>query len=185
MGAGSGCVRSGCCPTALPRGRCPSMGPGPCSGAGTARSSCLSSSLPAGARCAGRSSCAVSMAAGASDTGAGDAHAGDARAGDARAGDARAGDARASAFAVIRRVFEHGAYTDRAFHTEAAALAPRERSFAMQLAYGTVQRRATLDYVAGRLVRRPLARLEPPVLAGLRLGLFQLLYLGGVAPHAA
>src|SRR5205085_12318006 len=130
--------------------------------------------LPAGARCAGRSSCAVSMAAGASDTGAGDA-----RAGDARAGDARAGDARASAFAVIRRVFEHGAYTDRAFHTEAAALAPRERSFAMQLAYGTVQRRATLDYVAGRLVRRPLARLEPPVLAGLRLGLFQLLYLGG------
>jgi 16S rRNA (cytosine967-C5)-methyltransferase len=55
----------------------------------------------------------------------------------------------------------------------------------MQLAYGTVQRRATLDYAAARLVSRPLERLEPAVLAALRLGLFQLLYLDGVAEHAA
>ena len=36
-----------------------------------------------------------------------------------------------------------------------------------------------------RLSSRPLERLDPPVLAALRLGLFQLLYLGGVADHAA
>ena len=93
--------------------------------------------------------------------------------------------ARACAFAVLRRVFEHGAYADRAFTAEAAALEPRERAFAMQLAYGTVQRRATLDYVAGQLTRRPSSDLEAPVLAALRLGIFQLLLLDGVADHAA
>ena len=57
--------------------------------------------------------------------------------------------ARRCAFAVVRRVFEDGAYADRVFRTEAerARLAGRERSFAMQLAYGTIQRRATLDHL--------------------------------------
>jgi 16S rRNA (cytosine967-C5)-methyltransferase len=101
---------------------------------------------------------------------------------------ARAGavsPARVCAFAVIRRVFEHGAYADRAFTAEAVDLAPRDRALAMALAYGTVQRRATLDHVAARLSRRPITELDPPVLAALRLGLFQLLCLDGVAEHAA
>ena len=93
--------------------------------------------------------------------------------------------ARACAFAVVRRVFEQGAYADRAFTAEAAALPARERGLAMALAYGTVQRRATLDHVALRLCNRPLSQLDPPVMAALRLGLFQLLFLDGVADHAA
>ncbi len=97
----------------------------------------------------------------------------------------RVSPARACAFAVVRRVFEHGAYADRAFTAEAAELGPRERAFAMQLSYGTVQRRATLDHVASKLTRKPLTQLDPPVLAALRLGLYQLLLLGGVADHAA
>jgi 16S rRNA (cytosine967-C5)-methyltransferase len=101
------------------------------------------------------------------------------------AGGRRPGDARACALAVVRRVFEQGAYADRAFHAEAAALSPRDRAFAMRLAYGTVQRRATLDYVAQRLVRRPLSKLEAPVLAALRLGLFELLHSRGTPGHAA
>jgi 16S rRNA (cytosine967-C5)-methyltransferase len=55
----------------------------------------------------------------------------------------------------------------------------------MQLVYGTVQRRATLDYVIAQLSRRPLSDLEPAVLAALRLGTFQLLLLAGVPDHAA
>jgi 16S rRNA (cytosine967-C5)-methyltransferase len=98
---------------------------------------------------------------------------------------ARALSARGCALTVVRRVFEEGAFADRALHSEAAELDPRERGFAMQLAYGTVQRRATLDYAAERLLSRPLNALEPAILAVLRLGLFQLLYLGGVADHAA
>jgi 16S rRNA (cytosine967-C5)-methyltransferase len=93
--------------------------------------------------------------------------------------------ARACAYAVVRRVFEHDAYADRAFHAEAAELAGRDRAFAMALAYGTVQRRATLDHVAARLSGRPPAKLDPPVLAALRLGLMQLLFMDGVADHAA
>lgn len=93
--------------------------------------------------------------------------------------------ARICAFAVVRRVFEQDAYADRALTAEAAALEPRERALAMALAYGTVQRRATLDYVAESLMDRSVRRLEAPVLAALRLGLLQLLFLDGVAEHAA
>jgi len=97
----------------------------------------------------------------------------------------RVSPARACALRVVRRVFEDGAYADRAFTAEAAGLEPRDRALAMTLAYGTVQRRATLDHVAARLTDRRLERLDPPVLAVLRLGLYELLYLGGAAEHAA
>jgi 16S rRNA (cytosine967-C5)-methyltransferase len=93
--------------------------------------------------------------------------------------------ARACAFAVVRRVFEQQAYADRALHAEARDLDSRERAFAMALAYGTVQRVATLDHVLTRLSDRPPERLDAPVLAALRLGLLQLLFLDGVADHAA
>ena len=93
--------------------------------------------------------------------------------------------ARRCAYAVLRRVFEGGAYADRALVSEAAGLGPRERALAMQIAYGAVQRRATLDHLALGLVRGPLATLEPAVLAAIRIGLFQLLYLKGVPDHAA
>lgn len=93
--------------------------------------------------------------------------------------------ARACAYRVVRRVFEQDAYADRAFHAEARGLDGRERAFAMALAYGAVQRRGTLDHVAGRLAARPLERLDAPVLAVLRLGLMQLLFMEGVPAHAA
>jgi 16S rRNA (cytosine967-C5)-methyltransferase len=93
--------------------------------------------------------------------------------------------ARACALRVVRRVFEQGAYADRAFAGEAAELGQRDRALAMALSYGTVQRRATLDHIAAQLLDRRLDRLEAPVLAALRLGLFELLFLGGSADHAA
>ncbi|HEX8977280.1 MAG TPA: 16S rRNA (cytosine(967)-C(5))-methyltransferase RsmB [Solirubrobacteraceae bacterium] len=93
--------------------------------------------------------------------------------------------ARACAFAVVRRVFEQGAYADRALTAEATGLDPRERALATALAFGTVQRRATLDHVAERLMDRSVRRLQAPVLAALRLGLLQLLFMDGIAEHAA
>ncbi|HXW59035.1 MAG TPA: 16S rRNA (cytosine(967)-C(5))-methyltransferase RsmB, partial [Solirubrobacteraceae bacterium] len=92
--------------------------------------------------------------------------------------------ARACALAVIRRVFERGAYADRALRAEARRLAPRDRALAMRLAYGAVQRRGTLDVLIERLAERPTARLQPRVLATLRLGLYELLYLQGSPDHA-
>jgi 16S rRNA (cytosine967-C5)-methyltransferase len=93
--------------------------------------------------------------------------------------------ARRVAYAVLRRVFEEGAYADRALRKLAEPLDARERAFATQLTYGAVQRAATLDHVASHFADRPADRLDPPVLAALRLGLFQLLYLDGVPAHAA
>ena len=74
--------------------------------------------------------------------------------------------ARVCALTVIRRVFEDGAWADRALHGEAGRLEldPRERALATRLAYGAVQRRATLDHLIEALAGRPTDRLEPVVL---------------------
>jgi 16S rRNA (cytosine967-C5)-methyltransferase len=95
--------------------------------------------------------------------------------------------ARECAYAVVRRVFEQDAYADRAFYAEAQArgLDGRDRAFAMALAYGTVQRKATLDHVVAAFSQRPPERLDAPILAALRLGLMQVLLMDGVADHAA
>jgi 16S rRNA (cytosine967-C5)-methyltransferase len=91
------------------------------------------------------------------------------------------------AHAVLGRVFDEGAFADRAFRAEAerAGLDPRERAFAQRLAYGAVQRRDTLDHLTAGLSSRPPDRLDPQVRDALRLGLLQLLFLDGVADHAA
>ena len=90
--------------------------------------------------------------------------------------------ARRAAYAVVRRVLAEGAWADRALHGEARDLSPRDRALAKQLAFGTVQRRLTLDHVIDERTR---GRLEPGVRAALQLGLFQLLFLDRVAEHAA
>jgi 16S rRNA (cytosine967-C5)-methyltransferase len=90
--------------------------------------------------------------------------------------------ARRAAHAVVRRTLAEGAWADRALHGEARGLEPRERALAKQLAFGTVQRRLTLDHVIALHTTR---RLEPAVRAALQLGLYQLLFLDGVADHAA
>jgi 16S rRNA (cytosine967-C5)-methyltransferase len=91
---------------------------------------------------------------------------------------------RAVALEVVRRVFDEGAYADRAFRAAAAELAGRDRAFGMQLAYGTVQRVRPLDHAIETLGRRPLRKLDPPVRAALRLGAYQLAYTD-VPAHAA
>jgi 16S rRNA (cytosine967-C5)-methyltransferase len=93
--------------------------------------------------------------------------------------------ARAVAYEVVRRVFEEDAYADRAFRAAAGGLDPRDRAFAMQLAFGTVQRARTLDHAIETLGRRPVRKLDPPVLAALRLGAYQLGFMGSVPVHAA
>jgi 16S rRNA (cytosine967-C5)-methyltransferase len=93
--------------------------------------------------------------------------------------------ARACAFAVVERVFEEGAYADRALHAEARDLPPRDRALATRLAYGVVQRRATLDHVIATLAARPVDRLDPPVRDALRLGVLQLAFMDRVPAHAA
>ncbi len=93
--------------------------------------------------------------------------------------------ARACAYTVVRRVFEQGAYADRALAAEARELSPRDRALATALTYTTVQRRATLDHLLTAISSRPLERIGAVPLAALRLGLAQLTLLDGIAGHAA
>ena len=71
--------------------------------------------------------------------------------------------ARAVAYAVLRRVFEQDAWADRVLHAEAgrARLDARDRALATQLAYGSVQRAATLDHVIAAFARRPVETARP------------------------
>jgi 16S rRNA (cytosine967-C5)-methyltransferase len=62
-------------------------------------------------------------------------------------------------------------------------LSVRDRAFATDLVYGTVRAQRRLDDLLGRVVKRPLGRLDPPVRAALRLGAYQLLH--DTPPHAA
>ena len=93
--------------------------------------------------------------------------------------------ARTAAYEVVRRVFEQDAYADRAFPAAAAGLDERDRALAQRIAYGTIQRVRTIDHAIDELGRRPTRKLDPPVLAALRIGAYQLGWLDQVPAHAA
>lgn len=101
--------------------------------------------------------------------------------------DNRVTPARRCAHRVLDRVLRDGAYADRAFRSEAQRLEldSRERAFAQRLAYGTVQRLRTIDWVIERMVNRPIGALDAAVSDALRIGVLQVVWLDGVAPHAA
>ena len=86
-----------------------------------------------------------------------------------------------------RRPSSDDAFTERAFRAgaERLGLAGRERAQAQRLAYGAVQRRGTTDAAIERLAGRSTRLLDPPVLAALRLGLYELLFADGTPDHAA
>lgn len=97
------------------------------------------------------------------------------------------GNGRTSAFRILRRVEEEGAWADRAVHAEArrVRLDAREQALCTALVYGTVQRQATLDWLIEGLAGRPPARLDAPTLTALRLGLFQIAFMERIPAHAA
>ncbi|MGN6254228.1 MAG: 16S rRNA (cytosine(967)-C(5))-methyltransferase RsmB [Solirubrobacterales bacterium] len=99
----------------------------------------------------------------------------------------RVSPARALAFATVRATFEQDAFTERAFRAEAdrERIEGRERAQAQRLAYGAVQRRGTSDVAIERLAGRSTRLLDPPVLAALRLGLYELLFADATPDHAA
>lgn len=94
--------------------------------------------------------------------------------------------ARRVAYEILRRTFEEGAWTDRAFSAAATreGLDGRDRAQARRLAYGSVQRRATSDHLIGVLAGRRGGKIDDAALAALRLGLYELLY-SETADHAA
>ena len=99
----------------------------------------------------------------------------------------RVAPARRAAFEVVRRTFEQGAWTDRALPAAVRRhrLDARDRALAKRLAYGSIQRRGTSDFVIAGLAGRSVNAVDAAPLAALRLGLYELLFAGGTPDHAA
>ena len=96
-------------------------------------------------------------------------------------------DARRVALGVLLRVERDRAWADAALGAALAGtrLGARDRALATRLVYGTLAWQGRLDWHLGTLAGRPVADLDPAVRAALRLGLYQILLLDRVPPHAA
>ena len=66
-----------------------------------------------------------------------------------------------------------------------AGFSPQDRAFCSALFYGVLERRITLDWTVAHYSRTPIQKLEPEVLAALRLGVLQLMEFPSVPPAAA
>ncbi len=64
-------------------------------------------------------------------------------------------------------------------------LEPREKSFASAVFYGVLERIFTLDWMLQQCIKQPLSKLDAPVRAILRAGLYQAVYMEGVPVRAA
>lgn len=91
---------------------------------------------------------------------------------------------RSVALAALVRV-ESGAYSNVVLPKmlRESQLDDRDRAFATDLVYGTLRQRRALDELLARVADRPLAELDPPTRAALRLGVYQL--TRDVPAHAA
>jgi 16S rRNA (cytosine967-C5)-methyltransferase len=62
---------------------------------------------------------------------------------------------------------------------------PRDRGLLTEMALGCVRQQGTLDAVLASFSSRPVPKLDPALRVALRLGLYQILFLERVPPHAA
>ena len=78
-----------------------------------------------------------------------------------------------------------GEFLDQSFERRIGPLDARDRRWTRELVYGMLRQRATIDAVLSERVRGGLVRLDPDVIDLLRLGVYQLLYMGSVPAYAA
>lgn len=68
---------------------------------------------------------------------------------------------------------------------ESSDMSPEDKRLASVLLYGVTERRLTLDYQINCLSDRPLSDIDPSVLCAVRIGLYQLIFMDRIPPHAA
>lgn len=96
-------------------------------------------------------------------------------------------DIRKTALSLLRDAGEGDRYVSL---TLSAALEhidcdERDRALLTMLVYGVTERRVTLDYYIEKLSDRPIGKIGTRLLITLRLGLYQLMFLDRIPPHAA
>ena len=93
-------------------------------------------------------------------------------------------DARAAA-ALILADIRQGDLLDGAFERRTHSLDARDRRWLHEMLWGMLRRRGWIDAVLASRVKGGLAKLEPDVVDLLRVGTYQLLFMGSVPAYAA
>ncbi len=60
-----------------------------------------------------------------------------------------------------------------------------DRAFYTALVYGIIERKITLDYIIGLFSGRDIVKIDKEILVILRMGVYQVMYMGSVPDHAA
>lgn len=90
--------------------------------------------------------------------------------------------ARLAAFDILLGV-ERGGYASDLLR--ACICDARDAGLASEIVFGVLRRRAQLDWLIVRITGHPPQRMDPEVLAALRMGIYQLRHLDRVPAHAA
>ncbi len=93
-------------------------------------------------------------------------------------------DARVAAADTLADI-RSGRLLDAAFDRRAASLDARDRRWTQELVWGMLRRRGFIDHLLAPRVRGGIARLDGDLTDLLRLGVYQLLYMGSVPTYAA
>lgn len=90
-------------------------------------------------------------------------------------------------FSLLQKAEKNRQYSNIALDhaLEQSDLSSADRALASILFYGVIERRITLDYRLSALSARPIEQLDGGVRTALRMGLYQLIYLDRIPPHAA
>ena len=94
--------------------------------------------------------------------------------------------ARTIAFDVLLRVAKQNAYADDVLRAELdASVKPEDAGLATELALGALRWQRLLDFLIDRYLKKPADVADAEVRIALRLGFYQLYFLGRVPAHAA
>src|SRR5258707_15805401 len=93
--------------------------------------------------------------------------------------------ARRTAFEILRRVENEGAYASSLLATMDERLRGDDRALCHELVLGVLRRQLWLDRVLDHFANRRMESVDLPVRLALRLGLYQLRFLARVPPSAA
>lgn len=93
---------------------------------------------------------------------------------------------RKTAFDVLRRVEEEGAYASDLLHSALTSrVKPADAALATEITLGVLRWRRLLDFLLERHLKKPIARLDLAVILALRMGQYQLRFLDKVPARAA
>jgi 16S rRNA (cytosine967-C5)-methyltransferase len=96
-------------------------------------------------------------------------------------------DPRYLAVKLLDKTFSSGSYSNIQLSAglDSSDLDDRGKRLCSAIYYGVIQRRISLDYVIGRLSKRPIEKMDSVIVNILRAGIYQLAYMESVPDNAA